>query len=104
MDFRNEKNGWVVGERGTVLRTIDGGATWSKIPVPVRNTLLSVQFVDDDNGWIVGRGGVVLRSSDGGLTWLQQDSKTEQNLYALYFEKKNGWAVGGAGIVLQYER
>jgi photosystem II stability/assembly factor-like uncharacterized protein len=60
--------------------------------------------VDDDNGWIVGRGGVVLRSSDGGLTWLQQDSKSVQNLYALYFEKKNGWAVGGDGIVLQYER
>jgi photosystem II stability/assembly factor-like uncharacterized protein len=104
VDFRNDKNGWVVGERGTVLRTVDGGATWLKIPVPVHNTLLSVQFVDDDNGWIVGRGGVVLRSSDGGLTWLQQDSKTVQNLYALYFEKKNGWAVGGDGIVLQYER
>lgn len=104
VDFRNDKRGWVVGERGTVLRTVDGGSTWMKIPVPVRNTLLSVQFVDDDNGWIVGRGGVVLRSSDGGLTWIQQDSKTAQNLYALYFEKKYGWAVGGDGIVLQYER
>lgn len=104
VDFRNEKKGWVVGERGTVLRTEDGGSTWSKIPVPVRNTLLSVQFVDDENGWIVGRGGVVLRSSDGGMTWLQQESKTKENLYALYFEKKNGWAVGGDGIVLQYER
>ena len=104
VDFQNDKKGWVVGEHGIVLRTVDGGATWSKIPVPVHSTLLSVQFVDDDNGWIVGRGGVVLRSSDGGLTWLQQDSKSVQNLYALYFEKKNGWAVGGDGIVLQYER
>jgi len=104
VDFRNDKKGWVVGERGTVLRTVDGGAIWSKINVPVRNTLLSVQFVDDDNGWIVGRGGVILRSSDGGATWVRQDSKTEQNLYALYFEKKYGWAVGGDGLVLQYER
>jgi photosystem II stability/assembly factor-like uncharacterized protein len=45
-----------------------------------------------------------LCSSDDGLIWLQKDSKTVQNLYALYFEKKNGWAVGGDGIVLQYER
>ena len=93
-----------MGERGTVLRTVDGGATWSKIPVPVRNTLLSVQFVDDDNGWIVGRGGVVLHSSDSGLTWLQQDSRTDKNLYALFMDKKKGWAVGGDGIVLRYER
>lgn len=104
VDFRNDKKGWAVGEHGTVLKTVDGGATWSKIPTPVRSTLLSVQFVDDDNGWIVGRGGVVLRSSDSGLTWLQQESKTEENLYALHFESKNGWAVGGDGIVLQYER
>lgn len=104
VDFRNSLLGWAVGERGTLLRTTDGGSTWTKITVPVRNTLLSVQFVDDANGWIVGRGGVVLRSNDGGLTWIHQDSKTEQNLYALFFEKKNGWAVGGNGIVLQYER
>ncbi len=104
VDFRNDKKGWAVGERGTVLRTTDGGLTWTKINVAVRNTLLSVQFVDDDNGWIVGRGGVVLHSTDGGLTWAQQDSKTEQNLYALYIEKKYGWAVGGSGIVIQYER
>ena len=104
VDFRNNEKGWVVGERGTILRTVDGGAIWQKIPVPVRNTLLSVQFVDDDNGWIVGRGGVILRSSDSGLTWIRQDSKTDQNLYALFMEKKYGWAVGGDGIVLQYER
>jgi photosystem II stability/assembly factor-like uncharacterized protein len=104
IDFRNSKTGWAVGERGTVLRTVDGGARWAKVSVPVRNTLLSVHFVDDERGWIVGRGGVILRSDDGGQTWLQQESKTKQNLYALFIENKNGWAVGGDGMVLQYER
>ncbi|MBC7910599.1 MAG: hypothetical protein H7Y30_08870 [Pyrinomonadaceae bacterium] len=104
VDFRNSREGWAVGERGTILRTIDGGESWARVKAPVRNTLLSVEFVDDERGWIVGRGGVILRSDDRGLTWLQQESKTKQNLYALFMEKKNGWAVGGDGIVLQYER
>jgi photosystem II stability/assembly factor-like uncharacterized protein len=105
VDFRNERAGWAVGERGTILRTSDGGENWSAINVSqLRSTLLSVQFVNDEEGWIVGRGGVILRSEDGGQTWLRQDSKTRQNIYALFMDKKNGWAVGGDGTILQYER
>jgi photosystem II stability/assembly factor-like uncharacterized protein len=104
IDFRNDRVGWAVGERGTVLRTTDGGETWVSIPVPVRSTLLSVTFVNEDQGWIVGRGGVILRSEDGGRTWVRQESRTKENLYALFIDKKSGWAVGGDGIVLDYER
>ena len=104
VDFRNSRTGWAVGERGTVLRTMDGGENWLNVSVPVQSTLLSVKFADENRGWIVGRGGVILRSEDGGRTWVQQESKTQQNLYALFLDKKNGWAVGGDGLVLRYER
>ncbi len=104
VDFRNGERGWAVGERGTILRTTNGGESWATVNSPVRNTLLSVQFINNDEGWIVGRGGVILHSEDGGATWTQQETKTKQNLYALFVEKKNGWAVGGDGTVLQYER
>lgn len=104
VDFRNERDGWAVGERGTILRTENGGATWASVVAPVRNTLLSAKFAGERDGWIVGRGGVILRSEDGGATWLQQESRTKQNLYALFLDKKNNWAVGGDGIILQYGR
>lgn len=104
VDFRNRSTGWAVGQRSAILRTTDGGESWIPVPVPVQATLLSIQFVDEDQGWIVGRGGVILRSDDGGRTWLQQESRTKQNLYALFVNKRSGWAVGGDGIVLQYER
>lgn len=104
VDFQSEDLGWAVGERGTILRTTDGGVTWLPVKSPLRATLLSVQFVDDEQGWIVGRGGIILRSDDGGRSWIQQESKTKQNLYALFMNKKFGWAVGGDGMVLQYER
>src|SRR6266403_265802 len=102
--FNGKKRGWAVGERGTILRTEDGGRTWTKIFSPARSTLLGVQFVSDDDGWIVGRGGAILRSSDGGRTWIEQESNTKQNLFALFMTKKNGWAVGASGLILRYER
>ena len=104
VDFRNERTGWAVGERGTILLTTDGGENWTHVSAAVRSTLLSVQFADEDQGWIVGRGGTILRSEDSGRTWVRQESRTNQNLYALFVDKKNGWAVGGDGTVLQYER
>lgn len=104
VDFKNEKNGWAVGEKGLILRTEDGGETWQKINASVTKTLLSVEFINDKNGWIVGRGGTTLRSEDGGKTWIRQDSKTADNLFALYMDKKTGWAVGGKGTILRYER
>ncbi|HEX8843860.1 MAG TPA: YCF48-related protein [Pyrinomonadaceae bacterium] len=104
VDFRNNRLGWAVGERATILRTEDGGLTWTAIGSPVRATFLSVEFPDEKAGWIVGRGGVILRSDDGGRTWIQQETRTKQNLYALFMDKKRGWAVGASGIVLGYER
>jgi photosystem II stability/assembly factor-like uncharacterized protein len=104
VEFRGDDRGWAVGERGTVLRTTDGGQTWAPARSPVTTTLLSVKFVSDDEGWAVGRGGVILRTGDGGQTWVQQESRTRQHLYALFFDRKTGWAVGGDGLVFRYER
>lgn len=104
VDFRDERTGWAVGERGSILRTTDGGITWVPVEVTVRGTLLSVQFPDENAGWVVGRGGVILRTDDSGQTWVKQETKTKQNLYALFMDKKSGWAVGGNGTILQYAR
>jgi photosystem II stability/assembly factor-like uncharacterized protein len=75
-----------------ILRTIDGGETWSSVIIGQKVTILSVQFLNDDEGWAIGRSGTILRSEDQGRTWIQQDSTTKQNLYALNFNKKIGWA------------
>ncbi|MGB8509198.1 MAG: YCF48-related protein [Pyrinomonadaceae bacterium] len=104
VDFQGNDRGWAVGERGTILRTIDGGATWRMAATPLRTTLLSIKFTSDAEGWAVGRNGVILRSEDGGQTWVQQESRTKQNLYALFLDKRTGWAVGGDGMVLRYDR
>ena len=35
--------GWAVGAHGTILRTVDNGATWSSLPSPTTADLTSVE-------------------------------------------------------------
>jgi photosystem II stability/assembly factor-like uncharacterized protein len=67
-----------------MIRSTDGGQTWSATPMPVQGFLLTdLAFLDEDHGWIVGSrpatdtgfspvnggGGIVFRTVDGGQTW-----------------------------------
>lgn len=61
-----------VGERGIVVSSDDGGATWRQAAVPVSVTLTAVHFPTPGSGWAVGHDGVVLRSDDGGTSWTRQ--------------------------------
>jgi photosystem II stability/assembly factor-like uncharacterized protein len=65
-------NVWTCGYWGTILRSSDGGRTWSQPDTPTANTLFSISFADATNGWAVGALGTVLRSTDGGVTWTAQ--------------------------------
>ena len=96
--------GYVVGDKGTILRTLNGGRTWVKARSPVTNTLNRVDFTNDKNGWIVGSKGTVLRSFDKGQTWTKMDSITSNSLYGLYMTKKYGWSVGKDGVIIKYAK
>lgn len=79
VDFPSPGAGWVVGERGTVLHTTDGGAGWQAQASGVRTSLRGVHFLDEQRGWVVGKANrqdksLILRTEDSGTTWtLQQE-------------------------------
>lgn len=58
-----------VGAAGTVIRSMDGGVTWTITDSGTQQQLSSVAFADANTGMAVGDGGTILRTSDGGLTW-----------------------------------
>ena len=61
-----------VGQRGHVLTSDDGGATWAQASVPVSTDLTAVHFPSPRRGWAVGHDGVVLATADGGRSWEKQ--------------------------------
>jgi photosystem II stability/assembly factor-like uncharacterized protein len=78
-----------VGQRGHVVVSSDGGATWQQSPVPVSSDLTSVFFVDEKQGWAVGHDGVILHTSDGGQGWdLQMNGLKAADLLVAAMERK----------------
>lgn len=87
-----------------VMRTEDGGETWSRVIVPSKKELFHLDFVNDSHGWIVGDDGLILTTTDGGLNWRTQDSGTTKALYNVDFRDSSlGFAVGEKGIILRTE-
>ena len=66
------QTGWTVGEGGKILKSTDGGATWTlQRDASHPLNLLDVSFADLNNGWAVG--GEQLHTTDGGATWIKQN-------------------------------
>ena len=96
----------VVGERGHILVSADGGATWTQARVPVRALLTAVHMHDERTGWAVGHDAAILRTGDGGSTWrmVHHAPEEERPLLDVWFrDERTGFAVGAYGYFLATE-
>jgi photosystem II stability/assembly factor-like uncharacterized protein len=96
--FLDASNGWAVGDGGKIVRTSDGGTTWSTQSSGTTQALWGVSFADAANGWAVGKAGTILRTTDGGTTWGAEASGTTQDLFDVKaLSATEAWAVGANG-------
>lgn len=93
-----------VGERGHILVSSDGGASWSQARVPSRALLTGVYLHEDGlRGWAVGHDAVVLRTTDGGRTWerVHHAPEDERPLLDVWFaDGERGLAASAYGELL----
>ncbi len=71
VDFPSGMIGYAVGHDAVVLKTRDGGKTWSQVyeDREAQVPLLDVFFIDTDNGFVMGGHGYLRQTFDGGKTW-----------------------------------
>jgi photosystem II stability/assembly factor-like uncharacterized protein len=99
--FADASNGWVVGIRGTILATHNGGQTWERQTSGTGKDLNAVRAVDAQTAWVVGDGGILLATHNGGQTWDAQQSGTPRILLdGCFVGKSAGWVVGEGGTIL----
>jgi photosystem II stability/assembly factor-like uncharacterized protein len=102
LDFADEKHGWIVGSRGTILYTGDGGETWVQQRSRTDATLYHVEFRSEKRGWAVGERGTIIRTSDGGDTWATAPTTVRSTLLSVQFlNDDDGWSVGRGGTILR---
>ena len=58
-----------VAGKGVLLRSMDDGRTWTKLPVPETKKLNDVVFRNEQVGWTTDFDGTILETRDGGQTW-----------------------------------
>lgn len=69
--FTDARHGWAVGHDEVIVRTADGGASWTlNHYAPARQQpLLDVWFDAAGHGFAIGAFSTVYRSGDGGASW-----------------------------------
>lgn len=100
--FASNTTGIVVGQSGTILRTVNGGTNWSTISSGTNVHLFSVYFIDANTGWVVGDVGVILKTINGGSSWNMQPTGVGYQLRSISFINSNtGFAAGWYGTFLR---
>jgi len=91
------------GERGRIVVSADGGASWKVASTPTHHTLTSLAFMDARTGFATGHQRVLLRTEDGGDTWKQVslESRDRPALFAVRVEGDRGIAVGAYGAYFE---
>lgn len=77
IEFPTRLIGYASGNRDTIYKTIDGGVTWNKLPLPFPGVTPQIQYrdmqaLDANTVFLVGIGfprKVVIKTTDGGATW-----------------------------------
>jgi len=129
VQFVNPRTGWIVGHNGVVLKTVDGGETWSKqldgvaaaqIVVETATNhdqaqrlvddgpdkpFLDLYFEDENRGFIVGAYNFIFHTEDGGESWHpwleHTENPRELHLNAIQRIGDNYYIAGEQGLLLR---
>jgi len=113
--FLDQNRGWVVGSKGIVLQTRDGGNTWTARSASTEDVVRDIFFIDDQNGWLVCEvnsyqlktkeqpRAYLMKTTDGGEHWKRVEIKgfdvDSVLVRAVFSRKGRGWTFGDAGQI-----
>lgn len=107
VDMLDHKFGLAVGIQGTILKTTNGGNSWTAVGgLPVSLDIYDVDVIDQNTAWAVGREnsvGIILKTTDGGNVWNPQTPVGGASALnsVFFFDTSTGFVVGNSGTIWQ---
>lgn len=109
--FIDSLKGWIGGDSGVILHTIDGGNSWVFQQSNVTTSIHDLFFLDSLNGWGLTWhqnnfgpiGTTFLKTTNGGESWTtQQYPKEFTFFYSISFSNVlDGWVCGYPGSIMR---
>jgi photosystem II stability/assembly factor-like uncharacterized protein len=96
--FIDSLTGWCgvfpISGNNSILKTTDGGNTWSDFPSPSTDPINKIHFFNNNSGWVLS-GDDLYHTSNAGIIW----NLNESYINDFYFiDQNNGWFVAGDNI------
>jgi len=104
VSFVVDNLGLAVGNAGMILKTTDGGQTWTILESNTREDLLAVSFVNANVAYVSGTSRTIMKTTDGGISWTNLSTGMTSNITFCcvhFVNPQSGWAVGYNGWILK---
>lgn len=99
IQFIDNNTGHAVGGSGRVLKTTNGGSTWTNQTSGGTN-LNALHFPDASTGYAVGSAGQISKTTNGGTTWTTLESGNTSVYNSVFFTSATtGVLVGNMGTI-----
>jgi photosystem II stability/assembly factor-like uncharacterized protein len=102
LQFINDRTGFITTSNGKLIKTIDGGATWSVHLVMANTPLNRCYFATAQIGWVVSNNGLIMKTINGGQSWVNQTSGQTATWNGIHFlSTQEGYVAGTNGTLIK---
>jgi len=111
IEMLNSQTGYAVGGNlsagvGYCVKTINGGVTWSNLPITTPTTpIYGLDFINENTGWIFGgypfgSPGVIAKTTNGGVSWFSQGIPGYNNVISngQFADANTGFCYSGPNV------
>ena len=93
--------GWATGTYGRILKSVDGGKTWSPQVSGITEHLLKIAAFDSSNVSSIGVNGTILTTANGGQTWKASNPCGVEMTGVSYLSADQIFAIGHGGCAVR---
>jgi photosystem II stability/assembly factor-like uncharacterized protein len=107
-DFPSPSVGYFAGYQRMILKTTNGGNSFTKVmkenaPFASREHFEAIDFWDENNGFVAGDNGVMYQTNDGGEHWKKIKAFTDVTLRSIHlFSPTSGIVAGDNGKIFLF--